>query len=498
MNEELLRAAALFAPFAKENFLLTLVSRGIYNRAQKDYAALGEKPRLSAEQDRLIVTLPGAEVHLEKDFAKSHCSCPAQTNCKHLLMALFAAAELVPAGAAEEAAETESAADDGSEADQGKTESALPDAPALALVEHAKVYAASFLEKGFITADQTDAARCVQFSLQFEGEGIGGLSRLFRGIADDIENMLGKNSAFHPGLAFASVSRVYNTTSLILAHRDDAEKCSALIEKSRSVYRLIKRGEFTGLGAYPWQTRSGYAGVTALVFHQESGRIASYTLSMADYYEKTKNLTGIKNLRSLLYRQDNWDAGVSLKQIGGENFGLWNFRLNDEGRISSAGTTHYIQRKKTAMSDIAKIAVTLAGEKKKKDSDGAEKGEGYFKKRRSAAYRIIFAAGIHDCVFDKLSQALTFTVELVRGGADGTGDETDSESCVEAFIPYSEINADAIRFIEEQSGLNAPGHGAQNAFPRYFICSSSQRGLVPLSAIGEDGVENWYFGGKGL
>jgi hypothetical protein len=64
-------------------------------------------------------------------------------------------------------------------------------------------------------------------------------------------------------------------------------------------------------------------------------------------------------------------------------------------------------------------------------------------------------------------------------------DDADDEG-IPALIPYSELNLNAIRFIEALAG--------KGPFSKcWFICENSRRGLIPLSMVSEKGVENFYF-----
>jgi hypothetical protein len=282
--------------------------------------------------------------------------------------------------------------------------------------------------------------------------------------------MLSKHSDFKPGVCFSRLSRIYNTASLIIANREDRAKCSALIEKRRSLYRMIPRGSFTGLGAYPWQTSTGYAGVTALVYHKERNAVLSCSASMADFYEKTQDAGDIRNLANAYKKGGHWDGSVSLQTISRYNCTLRNFKRNDEGRLSASKGTFYSSLEKTS-SDDCKAAAGLLSET---EADDESPAYDYFGKKGSRLkYRIIYASGIVSCEYDEVNQMLSFGL----CGRD--------ETC-QAFIPYSEINLTAIKYIE--------GLAAGESFPGcWFVCVQDYRGFIPLSMVSDKGVENFYF-----
>ncbi|MDR3237994.1 MAG: hypothetical protein LBT84_05785, partial [Spirochaetia bacterium] len=61
-------AARTFLPFAEEGFLLTLTTKGIYNRSLKDYESLEEDAEITALGKQLEVRLAGNVVTLNTNM----------------------------------------------------------------------------------------------------------------------------------------------------------------------------------------------------------------------------------------------------------------------------------------------------------------------------------------------------------------------------------------------------------------------------------------------
>jgi hypothetical protein len=281
-----------------------------------------------------------------------------------------------------------------------------------------------------------------------------------------MENMRAKNTAFDPSRTFSALSRIYTTISLILSRPSDSELWTSLVEKSRSVYRTMPLGHFTGLGVHPWQTRSGYAGVTALVYHEEKNALRSYTVSLADFYEGTRTMTNFQGLKSLVSRGEHWDAGLSLDAISRSSFTLRNFKINDEGRLSSSKGTHYSSQGKTGMEQIKEMDALFSGVT---EDDPVYD---YFGKKNGQHYCVIPADSISDCEYDRVNQRLTFTIH-------------SEEEDIFAFISYSKITIGAIKYIEALAKTDFSN--------RWFIGETDRQGFIPLSMITERGVENFYF-----
>ena len=80
--------------YINENFLLTLTSKGIYNRAVKDIDNIinnnPEKIKLEESEDKIKVIIDTSEVTLnDSDIKASKCTCPSKDICKHIIMALL-------------------------------------------------------------------------------------------------------------------------------------------------------------------------------------------------------------------------------------------------------------------------------------------------------------------------------------------------------------------------------------------------------------------------
>jgi hypothetical protein len=202
---------------------------------------------------------------------------------------------------------------------------------------------------------------------------------------------------------------------------------------------------------------------------------------MADFYEKTADAASYSSLKSLYEGGEHWDTGVSLKTLSQSSFTLRNFKVSDEGRLSSSKETHFISSGTTAAADCEALPAfaDLAEEDNVYD---------YFGRQGGRTYCAVLSGAIAYCVFDKVRQELRFVFSTENAKTENAEGEDEDESAagVPAVIPYSEINLRAVRFIEGLAG--------RGAFPpRWFICEHSRRGLLPLSMVTEKGVEDFYF-----
>ncbi len=129
----------------------------------------------------------------------------------------------------------------------------------------------------------------------------------------------------------------------------NASSCSpspSLVGSARSVYQESDALKLVGLGAYPWETPSGFHGVTMLFWEPDSGRGLSWT----DSRPKTSG-DGF----SPHHRYDGegpWANGGSLETASASRFKLLSPRLNHLRRLSSSSNSRVESTKPVSISDL--------------------------------------------------------------------------------------------------------------------------------------------------
>ena len=180
----------------------------------------------------------------EDSLNRSVCKCGENGLCKHKLIAILSYLSRQGILSSDSAG--------------NQPELSLLTEDTVKVLQGASRFILGILEKGLISCGENEAETAIQYSIRLETCGIGNLARLFRSLSSDIENMLAKHVGFQPLTTFATLSRLYNTLTLLLRNTQNNEMLGKLIEGTRSDYYTTPIGHFAGLGAYPWQTRSGY------------------------------------------------------------------------------------------------------------------------------------------------------------------------------------------------------------------------------------------------
>lgn len=557
INQQDSQVAKAWVPFAEESFLVTLANKGLYKRAQKDFAAL-ENCTIESISEGLKVSWDDIVVQLRQNVAESQCSCPSKTICKHILMAVLATAQAADKNAIQEEEhqpQPEQVQEDYQQLKeaqlselkkkagkrlfedslhliqqgitaqltegemltatieteqtsvcfpkQNSIQNAVCKCGATGLCRHkligilsylkqhqlllipdeeqvfaglseslieliklADLFLVSVMEKGISRCGENDIEMAIQLSLKFEAEGIGNLSHMMRTFSTDIEHLNAKHVAFHPMETFALISRMHNTLSLVLKNTHNAEMLSMLLENSRSDYQSIPQVQMIGLGAYPWQTRSGYVGVTAICYCQEKEQFCTYSMSMADYYENTQNKLELRQLETKMKQPIHWAEDISLLVIAKNCFCLKNGKFNAQNRISSSKQTSCLVQKQTMIEDLQQITSATFSAQAEEYS--------YFVNRKPEEVYILPVEQITDVVFDNVLQELTFEVV------------TQQQERLPASIPHQKHTEQAIVFLERLSKKS-------KKTPFWFVARKRNQTLLPISLIDNTGVVNFYF-----
>ena len=393
----------------------------------------------------------------EDSLNRAVCKCGESGLCKHKLIAILSYLSLQG---------TLSSDTDGSQ-----PELSLLTEDTLNVLKGASRFIIGILEKGLISCGENEAETAIQYSIRLETCGIGNLTRLFRSLSSDIENMLAKHVGFQPLTTFATLSRLHNTITLILRNTQNNEMLSRLIEGTRSDYYTTPVGHFTGLGAYPWQTRSGYFGITAYFFYHEKQSICTLTSSMADYYEHTQSLVTPENLNRQLEMQSFWNNNASLARLSSSTLVLRNFKLNRQQRLSSSTQTQCEIENKVTISGLdALLAIPELSDPTLRPEERYD----YFRKKQPEQLALVPFTHLSEVYFDPSEQKLYFTAINEQVEAKGS-------------LAYSELNRNAIRKLEQLGGRYA------EVKQRYMVCLKRPDTLIPVSLITASGVDNFYF-----
>ncbi|RTL43700.1 MAG: hypothetical protein EKK48_08115 [Candidatus Melainabacteria bacterium] len=263
------------------------------------------------------------------------------------------------------------------------------------------------------------------------------LSTLLKTISDQVSQLVSKNVAADSQNLFSTMSRAFCLIKALekFAEKNADETASSinfpahLAGVARSQYDPAGDIKLTGIGAYNWQTRSGFHGLTCLFWEAERKRFLSWSIS------RPSNTFSISDAEQAYNMEQIWSAD-SADKLCRSSFTLKDARVNPFGRISNAQQSSVAEMTK-AMFD----AKTFEG---RAFSDFADA-------RAYAAHQ--FPIGL------KVSNALDRVVILEpKSWGNRTYDEMRQRFCWEIFdssnhsirltLPWESANERAITFLE--------------------------------------------------
>jgi len=145
------------------------------------------------------------------------------------------------------------------------------------VLQSARELFASMVTTGLAHLSDRSAQRLFTLSVSATALMLPRLSRLVRSIADDVQLALDRNATAETHRLFG---RLYTADALaraLLAAGDSPP--ARLAGKPRTEYDLAGDLTLAGVGAFPWQTASGFEGVTALFWDLGNNRFLTWTAS---------------------------------------------------------------------------------------------------------------------------------------------------------------------------------------------------------------------------
>lgn len=436
------RAAGQIAAGFTEERLIAASNKGIYKRALKDIEVAEVK--ISAE-DGVKVTLPDAVVTMSADISECRCSCPSKTICRHIISAAVILSQY--------ADEKTDIPPESAPVKNDTSDKVRPDEKYLAAV---KQTISGIISKGIISCGRTDMDELSRLATTapIVHRDIG---RMCRSAASDIELMLERSTGFSALPAAMRLCRIYNTVDV--SQKPQGEP----LLFSGNDYEPMGKGDFLCLGIYPHRSRTGFAGVTAVMFELSDGAYYTYNAVISDIYSNSANAGSPEALAKLSRAHSHWQNEVSLEMLSGKRVQLIGFKADKSNKISSSKQTVCAFANRITSADIPESAQQIPPEEE----------YDYFAPASKPRFAAVPAERITGVQFDKTEQVLYYTVE-------------SADFVIHCTTPYSELTDKMIRFTEAMDG--------QSMDETYALIRFFRGGAEMLSLIDSSGVHNILFG----
>lgn len=173
------------------------------------------------------------------------------------------------------------------------------------------------------------------------------LARLLRSLADDVALLLARQAAADTGQLFDLLCFAHAMAGAILASGPHPPQ--SLTGSHRTEYGPAGDLELAGVGAFPWETASGFEGVTVLFWDLTSKRFRTWTTSRPAANPGRFSMTQAYRLENI------WSGGGSPERLSRCRFTLRQARVNAQGRLSGsqASAVHGLEAFEPAKADFA-------------------------------------------------------------------------------------------------------------------------------------------------
>ncbi|MFG0212944.1 hypothetical protein ACFU8X_07555 [Brevibacillus porteri] len=372
----------------------------------------------------------------ESEIGKSMCTCKAKGNCLHKLEVILRYRAMHQLQDREQL--QASVTDVSYETD---------------VVAEAKSLIAEILGIGLAKLSQTICTRLELLAIAAHNGNLPRVEKDIRGIHGELNLFFQRHVKFSTEALLDRLSRVY-LSLLALEKTDHTEAKKQLLGSFKSKYHMVPQLSLYALGANPWETRSGYKGITYYFFSLSDQRIYTYTEARPVYYE------GISfSFKDSYKGKVPWGELISMEELSHSQVILTQAKTNREQRLSSSEETRLtiVPRDHIEELDLGKV---LVGDW---SSDWKDTAGDMFETALDSVF-ILKANKFNQVEFDQKTQQLNLTIE--------------DEQChsLQLSISYQGEFARNIRHLEQNKRL-------LELRDVYLLVQKIGDGLYPISIM---------------
>jgi hypothetical protein len=253
------------------------------------------------------------------------------------------------------------------------------------------------------------------------------LARLLRSLADDVSLVLTRDAAADTARLFDRACRTHALARALSAA--GPQPPFTLAGRHRTQYDAIGDLQLTGVGAYPWETSSGFEGLSVLFWNRENKQFFTWSLS------RPAGGLGRVGLEHA-YRAESLWGSAAPERLSRSQFTLRQGRANPLGRLSGSESTTIADlgpadpgeldfagrrfTKWTALLDYARLTYPI----------------GLTQKNPLDRVAVLQPAAWGERFFDELQQRLCWPVADVEGNT------------LTLTLPWAPVHEAAIEFLE--------------------------------------------------
>src|SRR5215510_7750785 len=179
---------------------------------------------------------------------------------------------------------------------------------------------------GLSHASRVLVERLVTLAVSAQGAQIPRVALALRAIAAEVRSILGREGRADEDRLLTLMARVYALLDAIRTGND--QQTMELAGSSSGGYVEVPEIEMAGVGAYTWQTGSGYVGLTVLFLANQTKEFLSWSYARPEIQRV--------DARQRFYGEGPWNGSQSPHQVAASSLKLRHARRTANGRLSSS------------------------------------------------------------------------------------------------------------------------------------------------------------------
>lgn len=169
--------------------------------------------------------------------------------------------------------------------------------------------------------------RLVTLAVSAQGAQMPRVALALKTVSDEVKSILEREARADEARLLLVIGRVY---ALMDAIRSNS-KTTELAGTSRGQYVEVPELELSGIGAYTWQTGSGYVGLTLIFWANQSSEFLTWSYARPEIQRA--------DARQRFYGEGPWEGTQNPKQVSTSNLKLRHARRTVSGRLSGSTKT---------------------------------------------------------------------------------------------------------------------------------------------------------------
>ena len=182
---------------------------------------------------------------------------------------------------------------------------------------------------GLSHPSQVLAERMITLAVSAQSAQLPRVALALRTVGDEVRSLLQREARADEDRLLMLIARLYALMDAI--RTGDDQRTMALAGSSRGQYVEVPELNLAGVGAYTWQTGSGYVGLTVLFWSNQNKEFLSWSYARPEIQRV--------DARQRFYGEGPWEGTQSPQQVAASTLKLRNGRRSINGRLSSSSKT---------------------------------------------------------------------------------------------------------------------------------------------------------------